>query len=247
MSDNMLHKLEMSRYIDLELYHAVERTHPFYMEMVGEICREIESFCKAKNRNYKVLELGAGTGLFTHDLLKLSFLDVSALEIDKDCYEILKQYLNHHKCNLIHDDAITHSNQNYYDIVVSTFAHDHIHHDKSGLFTKNIKQNLKKGGIYIMGGEILPYYSNSEERRESLYKYHCFIINKALREGHFEVGQIEISALKSGIDMIGDFKRHEAMFEEEVTSSGLKLITKKKIGPLDIDDVGGVFVYVFSA
>ena len=46
--------------------------------------------------------------------------------------------------------------------------------------------------------------------------------------------------------MIGDFKRHEAMFEEEVESSGLRMIEKKKMGPSDRDDVGGIFVYVFE-
>ena len=48
------------------------------------------------------------------------------------------------------------------------------------------------------------------------------------------------------MDMIGDFKRHEVMFEEEMESSGLRMIEKKKIGPSDRVDVGGIFVYVFE-
>ena len=97
-----------------------------------------------------------------------------------------------------------------------------------------------------MGMEILPYFSNEKERIQSLYAYHLFIINKALRERHFEVAKLEIDALRSGADKIGDFKRHEGMFEDEM-SKGFKLIEKKKIGPTDLSDVGGVFVYVFEA
>jgi hypothetical protein len=47
--------------------------------------------------------------------------------------------------------------------------------------------------------------------------------------------------------MVGDFKRHEAMFEEELMSAGFKMLVKKKMGPVDRTDVGGVFVYVFEA
>jgi len=37
------------------------------------------------------------------------------------------------------------------------------------------------------------------------------------------------------------------MFEEELTSAGFKMIARKKMGPLDRDDVGGVYVYAFEA
>ena len=79
-----------------------------------------------------------------------------------------------------------------------------------------------------------------------MYTYHCYIVEKALRDKNFEVAQIEINALKSGLEKIGDFKRHEAMFEEEMVSSGLCFDQKNKIGPSCPSDVGGVFVYVYQ-
>ena len=36
-------EFEMSRYIDLDLYHAVERSHPYYEEMITEILKEIRN------------------------------------------------------------------------------------------------------------------------------------------------------------------------------------------------------------
>ena len=63
-----------------------------------------------------------------------------------------------------------------------------------------------------------------------------------------QLAKIEIDALESGVNMVGDFKRHEAMFETEMIATGeFKLLSKKKIGPLDLNNVGGVFVYVYEA
>jgi 2-polyprenyl-3-methyl-5-hydroxy-6-metoxy-1,4-benzoquinol methylase len=247
MQDKTLRQLEMSRYIDLDLYHEVEKTHPFYVEMIDEILGEIrKKYQKGKTR-CKVLELGAGTGLMTEELAKLDFVDLDALELDSECCAILQQHTSQSGCNVIQGDAVTFSKPQHYDLIVSTFAHDHINYDQSTLFAKTIKQNLRKDGIYIMGGEIIPLFTNEESRAEALYKYHGFIINKALRDGHFEVAQIEINALKSGLHQVGDFKRHEEMFEQEMAAGSLNLISKKKIGPQELDNVGGVFVYIFSA
>ena len=239
-------KFEMSRYIDLDLYHEVERSHPFYEEMIEEICKTIKNYCDPE-KNYRILEIGSGTGLCTEDLLKIPFVEVSALEIDSECCQILGRHIGHSKCEVINGDAVTFCREGYYDIVVSTFAHDHIHYDRALEFVQNIKKNLRKGGIYIMGAEFLPYYRNKEERENALLTYHGYIVNKALWERHYRLAQIEINALESGIDMIGDFKRHELMFEEEMTAGGMTLISKEKMGPKDPDNVGGIFVYVYEA
>lgn len=236
---------EMSRYIDLSLYHAVERSHPFYIEMTQEILHQIGRYHEAHPGRLKVLELGAGTGLFTEEMARLDYLEVNALEIDSECLTILRSHVGD-KAGFIMGDAVTYCREGAYDLVVSTFAHDHIHYDRACEFAGNIRKNLKPGGLYIMGGEILPYYETPEERKDALLKYHGFIVQEALRQGHYTLSQIEINALKSGVEMIGDFKRHAAMFEQEMSSAGLVLRSKIKVGPPDRDDTGGVFVYVYE-
>jgi len=238
-------KIEMSRYIDLDIYHRVERTHPFYVEMVDEICNKVKEFTHPDKKR-RIMEIGAGTGLLTGELLRGGNVIIDAVEIDEECCGILRKYVNDERVNCICDNAVTYCREGMYDIVVSSFAHDHIHYNLRYNFVRNIKNNLKPGGIYIMGGEVLPFYETEHERKSALYTYHCYIINKALRERHFEVAQIEINALKSGLDMKGDFKRHELMFEEEMASADFKLLSKRKIGPLETEDVGGVFVYVYG-
>jgi SAM-dependent methyltransferase len=247
MSSN-IPKFEMSRYIDLEAYHAVERSHPYYKEMIAEICSIVRGFGndRAGNGPVKVLELGAGTGLLTEDLLKIPFAHVTALEYDSNCCKFLIRLEQDGRCVAVQGDAVVYKKEGNFDIVCSSFAHDHIHYEKAKEFAKNIRANLRKGGIYIMGGEILPYYSTKEERIESLYTYHCMIVNQALREGHFRLAQLEIDALESGIHMTGDFKRHEALFEEEMLSTSFRMVKKAKMGPTQ-KNVGGVYVYGFEA
>jgi len=237
---------EMSRYIDLDLYHDVEESHPFYKEMVRTICAQIKNSINPKKK-YRVLELGAGTGLFTAKLLKIPNLKVTALELDLDCCEMLKKYLGSEKnITIKQGNAVEYCEDNSFDFVVSTFAHDHIHYDDAERFVKNIHKNLKKDGSYIMGGEILPEYNTIEERENALYLYHAMIIDRSLKNGDYRLAQIEINALESGVAMIGDFKRHEKLFEKEMTTGGFAMSSKEKMGPLDNDYVGGVFVYVFE-
>ena len=234
--------LEMSRYIDLDLYHKVERSHPYYVEMIEEIRGSLSEL--REGATVSLLELGAGTGLATIELLSLGGVDVDALEIDESCCELLAKYTNQ-RARCICGDATVYCKPNAYDFVVSVFAHDHIHYDQAQVFSRNIRNNLKPGGYYIMGGELLPNFESDEQRIDALQRYHGFIVAKALRNCDFELAQIEINALKSGVRKIGDFKRHELQFEQEMLSAGFSLIKKTKMGPAELDDVGGVFVYVF--
>ena len=238
--------LEMSRYIDLDMYHEVERSHPYYTDMVEKILACIEKYHQKHSRPLNILELGAGTGLFTEDLIKKKYLNVDALEIDSNSIPILEKHVLR-QAHCIQGDATIYCREGFYDLVCSTFAHDHIHFNLAETFVQNIRRNLKKGGLYLMGGEILPYFETEEQRCQALHAYHGFIIEKANREGHFALAQIEISALRSGIEMVGDFKRHELMFEQEMLKADFTQKVKIKMGPRHKPEVGGVFVYIYEA
>lgn len=241
-----MHHFEMSRYIDLNLYHEVESSHPFYKEMTDKISEEIRKRCES-GKTYRILELGAGTGLFTEQLLKIPNLYVTALELDLGCCEIMRKYLeNESNLNVVHGNALEYSEDKPFDFVVSTFAHDHIHWDYAEQFSANIQRNLTAEGLYFMGGEILPDYESVDEREKALYKYHGMIVDRALKNKDYRLAQIEINALESGVEMIGDFKRSANKFEAEMNTSGFSQEMKEKMGPLDQDDVGGVFVYAFK-
>ena len=237
---------EMSRYIDLDVYHDVERSHPYYVEMMEVLVNEVNSYTLSRKKTSRMLEIGAGTGLATEDFISCKNLEIVAVDLDKSCCELL-QGRELPMVTAVCSDATEYCEPSQFDIVSSTFAHDHINYDNAAKFISNIRNNLKTGGVYLMGGEILGFYKSDQQRREALYAYHTFIVNKALYEGNFKLAQIEINALESGLDMVGDFKRHELMFEEEMVSAPFELIKKIKIGPESPNDIGGVFVYAYKA
>ncbi len=237
-------KIEMSRYIDLDIYHAVEKSHPYYIEMIDEIHVSFGKMGVADGGR-RLLEIGAGTGLATETFLEFPFEEVVALDLDQHCCEILRQHLGNAVTSVC-GNALTYRAESPFHVAVSVFAHDHISSAKAPEFLASIRANLVPGGHYIVGAEFLPYYETPEEWREALYTYHGFIVDKALREENFELAQIEISALKSGLYHLGDYKRHEQMFEAEMDAAGFTLVDKVKAGPTDLDNVGGIFVYTYQ-
>lgn len=246
MTEEFDPQLEMSRYIDLELYHKVEKQHPFYVEMEEGILKQIRKACPGR-RKYRVLEFGAGTGLFTQELLKIPNLEIDAVEVDRKCCKLLRRHLPGKNCRVVQESILTYCKEGYYDIIVSTFAHDHISYEQGVALVRNFKRNLRPGGLYIMGGEVLPHYKTKQQRREALYTYHGYIVDTALRAENFKIAQIEINALQSGLGCIGDFKRHEKLLESEFAAvPGVKPTSKIKVGPKKPAHVGGVFIYTYQ-
>lgn len=93
-------EIEMSAYIDINDYDQHEEKHAYYSDMMDRMIEIILNiFNKEQPRNYRILELGAGTGIFTKRLItkikseaECPNIEVVALEIDWACY-----------CRLIHN------------------------------------------------------------------------------------------------------------------------------------------------
>lgn len=236
--------VEMSNYIDLEKYHKAERTHPFYEEMLAEILSEMKKHLNGEKT--RVLELGSGTGIATLELLKFPSIDLTAVEVDENCFSFLQGKLNGTDANLVLADAVIFKCNKVFDITVSVFAHDHVSFERAREFAENINKNLKMNGLYIMGGELLFEFKTEYERKQALKKYHGFIIEKAEKEGNKEIVELETEALNSGLNKIGDFKRSEKMLEREMENAGFKVVKKEKMGPKKPENIGGVFVYIFQ-
>ena len=201
---------EMSNYIDLEMYHKYESQHPGYVDMMQLMVVEVTKIAKKSKNILQILEFGSGTGLATEWLAKIPNVKITAIEPDANCFSLLKlQIENKNLGNVfpIQADGVTFLEQNKFDLITTTFAHHHIELSKSEQFVKNIYNNLKAGGAYILGDELIADYQNEEERKLSLRKYHHHIINLAENDDYFELAKLEYDALYSRIRTIGDYKR----------------------------------------
>lgn len=134
--------------------------------------------------------------------------------------------------------------------IFSSFADHHIKlYDKAQYF-ENIKRNLDKGGLVIIGDEFLPPYdkNNKKSRENALYAYHRHIIDETKNiygDDAWGLIQLEEAALESGLKDIGDFKLSCELYEGYLAEAGFKY-QKELIGPKNRDDVGGIYVYVLS-
>lgn len=256
---NSFVRQEMSRYIPPKDYDEHEELHAYFIEMMEFMLRQIvgQRTERGASGRFRVLELGAGTGHFTRRLASVKDVDIVAVEIDAQCFELLHRKAkslthvldaNGSSIHLFNEDSCAYDPVGRFDVVCSTFADHHIKpHDKSRYF-QNIKDNLKPGGIFLAGDEFLPEYelSDLEARRGALRLYHGHIIDIARKQGHEVLAGLEAKALDSGIREIGDFKLSCSSYESKVSEAGFSF-NKVKIGPVDRDDLGGVYVYEMRA
>lgn len=264
--------IEMSGYIIIDDYDEHEEKHAYYQEMMR---RMIDIFSEHRSTDTdirRVLELGAGTGIFTRRLAALPELECVAVEIDWVCFNKLKHNLAHYhpKVLIYNKDSRTYNPNGQFDYIFSSFADHHIKNEDKTMYFENIKRNLSPGGKLIVGDEFLPPYDpNSRDAwRAALETYHNHIIELAQRQAseelakldnetshlskeqieelarsYLELVKLERDALHSGLEQKGDFKISCEQYEAHLRSSGFEF-SKEKIGPKDRDDVGGVYVYV---
>lgn len=252
--------VEMSLYINVFDYNDHEKEHAYYLEMTQrmiEICQV--NYQKEGQKSLEILEMGAGTGLFTinlADAIADNLKKLDAIEFDWHCYKILdiktRQFAESHQTiqvSVYHEDSRTYNPPGEFDYIFSAFADHHIRKGDKKIYFENVKINLKKGGLMIVGDEFLREHNleNPEEAEQALRAYHEHIIGIARSQGYNNLAELEYQALQSGLLGLqgtggGDFKVSCSQYEKFLRDAGFEF-KREKIGPLDRDDIGGVYVY----
>jgi len=267
--------VEMSSYISIHDYDTNEEKHAYYLEMMGKM---IDIFNDKRNIHHrsKVLEIGAGTGIFTQRILAHKDIDYTGIEIDWACYHILLQKLKkistkngdtkdsnlklndffkieslNSTAECYNKDARTFDPPGKFNFIFSSFADHHIKIQDKAKYFKNIKRNLTSNGLFIVGDEFLPVYNENDpaSRVNALKIYHSHIIEETLKvhgESANEFVKLESDALESGIQGLGDFKVSCKVYESHLQESGLEIVERILIGPQNIADKGGIYVYVIK-
>ncbi|SRR5579883_482828 len=237
---------EMSEYIDVLEYDKHEEKHAYFIDMMVEMLQIFHKNQGDALLPCKVLELGAGTGIFTKKLAKIPNIQVVAVEIDDKCFQVLQQNLQDYPLvKLVHGDSCTyHHSGEKFNYIFSSFSDHHIKPPEKDNYFQNIKRNLLPDGLFIVGDEFLPPHDPNDQVawQTALTTYHNHIIEIALQQGETILANLEREALKSGLEKNGDFKVSCSQYEEFLLADGFAF-TQKKIGPLNQDDVGGVYVY----
>jgi len=211
--DRSVYSKEMSRYIPLREYHENEERHVGYREMVEAMRRWISERGEALD----VLEVGAGTGLFTKQLESASCTRrVIAIEIDDDCIAMLRSaFEESSKVDCVRGDAVRYDGSRRFDIVCSAFAEHHIRSEDRRDYLGRVRRHLKPDGLFVCGDEFLRPYANKAERRAALDAWHGYVIDQARALGGDGDGLIKIETLAwhSGLVALG-FRPNETNLAE---------------------------------
>ena len=245
-ASKVFERREMSTYIDIAEYHRHEKEHPYYMDMQDRMIAKMRS-ALAGHSGARVLEIGAGTGLFTEEYLKLPDISVDLVEVDSECCGYLGQLKKtKSKIEKIHNvDICEFTPEGKYKLIVSSFANHHIHESRAAQFYAKVAQLLDPDGYFIVGEEYLPDYDAKDDqaRRKALYRYHMHIIAEAIQAGHFEVAELENTSLIQGVKKEGEYKVTLKAAISAMQKAGLKVAEPQRVGPAN-PDMGGVYFLV---
>lgn len=231
-------------YKDINKYHENIEKHPGYLEMQKRILELIKKESE-KKESLEILEIGSGTGILTKHLVELG--KITAVEEDKQACEFLEQ-IKSPSLEIINKDIFEYNDGKQFDLVVSSFAHDHLAlYEKRIKISEKISSLLKVDSPYIVGHELLPEFDLKDKKsyENALQTYHEYVIQTALEEGNKETAELEKEALNSGLEGIHEFKMHRKMFLETMESVGFEKEFEERIFPKEKQDVGGVYVHLF--
>jgi hypothetical protein len=265
-----LDQKEMSHYIpEVEKYDQCEQLHPYFSDMRKSM---LQSLIDWKQESPKILESGAGTGILTDEILQILNAQKNSgkllsMEYDNEYFDYLFEKMKKYPEFIpTHKDAKIYDPPGKFDIIFSSFADHHIvrNDEDAQKYYVNIKRNLFKDSVFIVGDEFLRdhNYNDAQDRILAIQDYHQHIIEQARIDREQAVDNIELydgliqletEAMDSGIRGVrdpslptsGDFKVSINHFRERIERAGLRIIKTTPIGPKDESvrkSVGGIYV-----
>jgi tRNA (cmo5U34)-methyltransferase len=123
--------------------------HDFYSIPVSVIETEKE--------NPTILDIGAGTGLFTSFVLKkYPNAKVTLIDLSEKMVEVSKRrYENNQNITYIIDDYTSHNFQSKFDIVISSLSIHHLTSEEKRSLFKKIYGILNSDGVFVNADQVL--------------------------------------------------------------------------------------------
>lgn len=126
------------------------------------------SLINSKTSTPAVLDVGAGTGLFSSYILnKFPNANMTLIDLSDNMLEIAKQrFSTLSNVNYIVDDYTTHPFQQKFDIIISSLSIHHLTDMEKKDFYQQAYSMLNEGGVFINADQVL----GQTEFLEELYK-----------------------------------------------------------------------------
>ena len=133
-------------------YNETATEYEMFVPHQKEVAIKLVSFLKEQkvNKDSKILDLGAGTGLVTQEIAREGYSDLTLLDISNKELELAKKKVLLKKAKYIISDLTKDEIKEKYDLVVETLAFNELLEKNILILLNNIKNSLNKGGLFIM-------------------------------------------------------------------------------------------------
>lgn len=144
----------------------------------------------------EVVELGCGPGRVLFSVSQLKGINLTGLDVDQEFIEYSKKLVKGTPTQFVLNTAEDYRHLKPVDIFYSQGFHHHISKGKKTTkYLKNIYNQLKVGGLYIISDEFVPDYASESEREIRLVIWYSHVIAHALRHNYNYLAQEEAKTL----------------------------------------------------
>lgn len=179
-------KEDYENYYD-KISEEYEKMVPQNKDISKFIIKQLNKF--KINKNIKILELGAGTGLVSEELAKEGYKNLVLVDISSKCLEVAKRKKILSECKFIKADLLKFKSNEKFRVIYNSMSLDYFNEDELDKILKLTKQNLLKDGIFIsVDRHIYKQYEDNFKKidggwfslktKEGKFRYDYFIGKK---------------------------------------------------------------------
>jgi len=172
-----------------------------------------------------VLEVGAGTGNLTTELLKN--YNISSLDVIEHDNKFITEFQKKLRIPIKKADALRYKSKKKYDIIISSLVYHHISDKEKLLFLKQIYNNLKHKGRIILGDCFINNYANEKQRNDSFKRFYKSRINN---EKNHIIQEVQRNYLRESLSRTGEWKTSVEFLITQLKQTRFNNIIVKKIG-----------------
>ena len=235
----------ISQYLNIENYDRCGHRQDFFEPLIKQMLTIFQQHHNHRRILPRILEVGAKTGHFTQHLAQIK-ADIWALELDWVCYKKLEYNLKEYadEITIEHKDSCAYDPPYQFNYIFSCLGDRHIDLADKEKYLKNIKRNLERGGLLIVGDEFLPPHDHRDNhaRQNAVETYHNHRLKLAEKNQDKQLISLATEIFDCAKNNQGDYKVSCDLYEELLRKIGLTF-TKQQVSSSIYEQTGGTFIY----
>jgi hypothetical protein len=189
------HKPTYSEIIAPEDYNRIITDEHLY---IAASDRVIRNFIEEERDNgaTEVVEVGFGPARIIEQMGAIDGIHLTGVDHDPQFHAYARKIIKNTRIRLVLTEVADYQHEKPVDVFYSQGTHHHILKGKAtDAYLRNIYNQLKAGGAYIIGDEFLPEYTDEDDRHLKAVIWYSHIIANGKRQGYGYLAQEEAKTL----------------------------------------------------